>query len=183
MSAGNRILKSVGKFSEEEVVFFESKTERKVLGRNDILLREGEVCKSFFYILSGTAYQYSYEDIDENIVGLYAEGDWCFNHLSFIHQKPSEAIIKAYSNLEVLSLSIISVHELIAASPSFFQLGRLLEPSVSRIRYFDKASTAIEKYNHLSVSRPDLFQKFPLKMIASYLKIAPETLSRIRSIR
>ncbi|MBX2951781.1 MAG: Crp/Fnr family transcriptional regulator [Leadbetterella sp.] len=183
MSFGNRILQSMGSFSEREVAFFESKAEREVLGRNAILLKEGEVCRSFFYVLSGMAYQYSYRDIDENIVELYTEGDWCFNHSSFIRQKPSETFIKAYSDLEGVRLSLISVHELIAASPSFFQLGKLLESGVSRVRYFDEASTAVEKYNHLYGSRPDLFQKFPLKMIASYLKIAPETLSRIRSIR
>lgn len=183
MSLGNIILKGIGRFSEQEIALFESKIVRKTYFKNDILLREGQVCKSVFYIVSGTAYQFSLDDIDENIIGLYMEKDWCLSYFSLINQKPSEATIKAYSDMEVIEISTTSVHELIARSPSFFQLGKILEQTVSRIKYFDNANTALQKHNHLLLYKPALFQKFPLKMIASYLKVAPETLSRIRSIK
>lgn len=183
MGPAQRLLQAIGRFSEEEIALFENKAERKVFKKNDILLNEGQVCRSVFYIVSGAAYQFSNVDIAENIIGLHTEEDWCLNYFSFVRQKPSDVIIKAYSDLEVLELSIVSIHELISAFPSFFQLGRILEQTVSRVQYFDNANTASEKHDHLLSSRPELFQKFPLKMIASYLKIAPETLSRTRSIR
>ncbi len=183
MSVGSTILKDVGTFSEEEIALFETKAQRKTYLKNDIILNEGQVCKFAFYIVSGSAYQYSYEDVDENIIGLHSEQDWCLNYFSFIKQKPSEAIIKAYSDLEVVELTVTSIHELIAISPSFFRLGKVLEQTVSRIQYFDNAYTALQKYNHLFLHKPALFQQFPLKMIASYLNVAPETLSRIRNIR
>jgi CRP-like cAMP-binding protein len=183
MSFGRTILDRIGKFSEEDVSLFESKCNKRQFAKNEILLNEGQYCKTAFYITSGAAYQFSWNDIDENIMGLYIEEDWCFNYYSFINRKPSNAIIKAYTDLEVLELKGDSIHELILQSPAFFQLGHLLEEPLKKIQYFESANTALEKHSHLFLSKPDLFQRFPLKMIASYLKIAPETLSRIRNIR
>lgn len=183
MKVTEALLKSIGYFTAEEISLFNEKAISRNFKKNEILLHEGDVCSSAFYIISGEAFQFSYDDIDENIIDLHTTNDWCLNHSSFVTQKPSKVTIKAYSDLEMLELPIKSVHELVALSPSFFQLGKVLEQTVSRIQYFDQTNTAEEKHSQLLSSRPELFQQFPLKMIASYLKIAPETLSRIRGKR
>lgn len=183
MSFGKAILGTIGKFSDRDISLFESRCKRRQFAKNEILLNEGQYCTTVFHILSGAAYQFSWNDIDENIIGLYIEGDWCFNYFSFINRKPSNATIKAYTDLEVVELDTYAIHELITQSQAFFQLGHLLEEPLKKIQYFESANTALEKHSHLFLSKPDLFQQFPLKMIASYLKIAPETLSRIRNIK
>lgn len=180
MRLTEELLKNIGRFTAEEIILFTEKAISRNFKKNEILLNEGDVCKSAYYIIAGEAFQFSYNDIDENIIDLHTNNDWCLNHSSFVTQKPSALTIKAYSDLTVLELPMKSVHELIALSPSFFQLGKVLEQTVSRVRYFDQTNTAEEKHSQLFSSRPELFQKFPLKMIAAYLKIAPETLSRIR---
>ena len=180
MNVVHRLLNNIGNFTDAEVKLFSERAIKRSFRKDEILLSEGDVCKAAFYITSGEAFQYCHNDIDKQIIDLHMENDWCLNHASFVTQKPSTAIIKAYSELTVLELTITSVHELIALSPSFFQLGSVLQQTVSRVQYFDDTNTAEEKHNLLFLSRPQLFQKFPLKMIASYLKIAPETLSRIR---
>ncbi len=180
MNVVQGLLKNIGNFSNEEIILFRERAIKRNFQKNEILLNEDDVCKSAFYIMSGEAFQFCYDDIDENIIDLHIANDWCLNHSSFVTQKPSTEIIKAYSELTVLELSIKSVHELVALSPSFFQLGSVLKQTVSRVQYFDNTNTAEEKHKQLFSSRPQLFQQFPLKMIAAYLKIAPETLSRIR---
>jgi hypothetical protein len=55
-----------------------------------------------------------------------------------------------------------------------------MDSAVSRVIFFDNASTPTEKYLYILNNRLQLIQAFPLKMIASYLKITPETLSRVR---
>ncbi|MBL7710746.1 MAG: Crp/Fnr family transcriptional regulator [Chitinophagaceae bacterium] len=181
MTTAQKILMEIGRFSENEIAMFEKVIKPAFFSKEELLLNKGEICSSVFYIIKGAAYQFTDEDIDENIIGLHIEGDWCLNYSSFINQKPSNAIIKCYTDLEVVELPITTIHELIALSPSFFQLAKVLEDT--RVRYFDNASTALQKHNQLFLSRSVLFQKFPLKMIASYLSITPETLSRIRSIK
>jgi len=182
MKSKKKILESIGNFSSDDISLFESKCSVKHFSKNDILLKYGEFCNSLFYVVSGFSYQFSCKDVDEVIHELYIEDDWCFDYLSFVTKKPSQTIIKAYSDLVILEISVASLHELILQSPSFFQLGSLLAIKFNN-DFIESKFTALERYNHLFSSKPQLFQSFPLKMIASYLKISPETLSRIRNVR
>lgn len=177
----NDILSTVGKFSREELDLFGTHLIKTSFKKNSILLNEGTICNKAWYILSGAVYQFKYDDIDEQVLDLHCENDWFVAHSSFVTQKPSIAIIKAYSDCEVLELNIASIHQLIAQSPSFLQLGKILDMSVSRLHYFDNVLSPNEKYKYLMQSKPELLQQFPLSLVASYLKITRETLSRVRS--
>ncbi|PKG42822.1 Crp/Fnr family transcriptional regulator, partial [Psychroflexus sp. MES1-P1E] len=106
--------------------------------------------------------------------------DWVINHKSFTTRKPSEYSIQAFEESFIYELSIDAIHRLIAQSQSFFQMGKILEESTSRIDFFDNNNTPDEKYDFIIKNKPSLLQKFPQKIIASYLKITPETLSRVR---
>lgn len=176
-------LTKYGKFSEQEISLFESKLQSRTFQKGEVLLHTGEVCSTVFFIQSGSAYQFTEVDIEENIISLFTPNDWCFNHASFVHQKPSLATIKAYSTLQTQAIHIADIHQLTNTSPIFFQLGAILNQAVAHIHYFDNNLSSLEKYQHLLQSKPEIFQLFPLKMIASFLKITPETLSRIRKVR
>lgn len=182
-NALSQVLSAVGRFSEQEVARFEGECVLREIRKGSELLSLGQVSQSVYLLVSGAAYQFDYdrEGIEENILGLYTEGDWCFNNSSFVSQKPSVTIIAAYSDMLVREISLHAIHQLIAASPAFFQLGGLLQKGTERLRYLETANSAGEKYALLSATQPSLLQAFPLKMIASYLKIAPETLSRLRA--
>lgn len=176
------ILNKVGSFTENEVEYVASKMVPRHYKKNDWLLAEGIICRSVSLLVSGTAYQFALNDINENVIDLYSQSDWVMNYNSFVSQKPSTTFIKAYTDCDVLEMSIYTAHELIGQSPVFFQLGKLLEQALARTHYFDNALTPLQKYNYLLSTKPQLLQDFPLKMIASYLKITPETLSRVRGI-
>ncbi len=178
----NDILKNVGKFSQDQLAIFEKHLDKKSFKKTDILLAEGTICTKAWFILSGAVYQFKYDDIDENVFDLHCANDWFVGHASFVTKKPSNTIIKAYSDCEVLEISMDSIHELIAHSPAFLQLGKILDTAVSRAYYFDNPLTPHEKYDYLMKTRPQLLQNFPLTIIASYLKITRETLSRVRSV-
>lgn len=178
MRLAKKILEGVGEFSEADIQFFESRAIQKKFKKDEMLLKKGDTCVSAFYIITGAAYQFI---DDNNILDFHIPEDWCLNYSSFIMQQPSKVSIKAYSDVEAVELKINVIHELIEKSSSFFQLGKILEQTVMRLQYYDNESTAEEKHNHLFKTKPQVFQKFPLKMIASYLKLAPETLSRIRA--
>lgn len=61
------------------------------------------------------------------------------------------------------------------------QFGKILNQSKNRIAIFDNSLNPAQKYNYINNAKPELAKVFPIKMIASYLKIAPETLSRVRA--
>jgi CRP-like cAMP-binding protein len=175
-------LQQLGIIREEDFVLFSENIKFRTVTKDEILLGEGEICQSVFFINSGAIYQYGVKDeIEQNVIDLHIEGEWLLNHKSFIAQKPSENIIQAYTDSSLWELTLENLHKLIGQSPAFFLLGKLLEPSNSRITFFDNDSTPIQKYEHILQTRPQLLQVFPLRIIASYLKITPETLSRVRA--
>lgn len=175
------ILASLGQFSNFESELFEKHSRKKMLNKNEVLLNEGEVCKCFYYILSGSFSQFQNYDIDEVIIDLHLQNEWMFNQQSLTEQAPSNTIIKAFSKSEVIEMSLNSFHYLCSKSQSFLQFGKILNQSQNRTFIFDNLLKPNEKYSYINKSKPALAKVFPIKMIASYLKIAPETLSRVRA--
>lgn len=175
------ILKNNGLYSSTDEQLFEHYVTIRGVSKDEILIHPGEVCKSVFFNITGAFYQYNYKDeIEENVIDLHSDNEWFFNHLSFISQKPSDSFMKAFAESRVLELRIESLHSLMGRSPAFLQLGKIFEQAASRVHFFDNQLTPTQKYQYILENRRDLLQKFPLKYIASYLKITPETLSRVR---
>jgi len=174
-------LNATGNYSQKDEILLTEALQTVSLEKGEKLLNKGEVCSSVSFIQSGAIIQYDHnEEADRIIIDLNTTNDWVLNHQSFTSRKPSTFYIECYEAAMTYRLSIDAIHELIAQSPSFFQLGHIMETAVSRIHFFDNNNTPDEKYQYLFQHKPQLLQKFPQKLIASYLKITPETLSRVR---
>lgn len=175
------ILKTNGVYSSADVVLFERYTQLRDYAVGRVILKPGDICRSISYVIKGAVYQYqSLNDENENILDLYAPGEWFLNFSSFTSQNPSDSFIKAFSESTILELDLQSLHLLISRSPAFLQLGKIFERSTSRLVFFDNRFTPAQKYQWILDHKQELIRLFPLKMIASYLKITPETLSRVR---
>jgi CRP-like cAMP-binding protein len=176
-----QMLTQIGTFSDEQVRLFAHRVHSRSVEKDTILLAAGTICQTVYCSLEGAFYQVTYNDEQEPvIIDLHLPGQWFFNHQSFVTQTPSAYTIQAYSDGIVLELTVQVIHELIAISPVFLQLGSLLNQATDRIRFFDQNLTPAQKYQYVLDSQPQLLHLFPLKVIAAYLKITPETLSRVR---
>jgi len=177
----SHILESLGNFDEEEQSLLLKEIKEIHLAKGEIILNPGEVCSLAHFVVSGSLYQYKLNtDLDKEIIDLYTKNDWVLDHKSFVSRTASQHFIEAFENSLIFEISIQSVHKLIANSQRFLRLGSILEKTSSRLSFFDNNNSADEKYRFILNHRQDLLQKFPLGMIASYLKMKPETLSRIR---
>ncbi len=175
------ILKKIGYFSDKDIELFEKSLSKRVIQKGEILLKQGQICQKVYFISKGAFLEYNFKDeIEQNIIDLYLENQWLLNKQSFVRQEPSDTIIEAFCESTVWGLDIHTIHHLIAHSPAFLQLGSILEPAHSRVQFFDNSLTPLQKYQYLLDNRREIIQVFPLKIIASYLKITPETLSRVR---
>ncbi|KAI9453492.1 putative transcriptional regulator, Crp/Fnr family [Russula earlei] len=96
------------------------------------------------------------DDGNDVTLNLYVENDWVMEYKSLIRQQPAETIIQATEQR------------------------RIFEITVQNQDYQNTRLSPEEKYERLLATRPRLIQQFPLKYIASYLGITPETLSRVR---
>lgn len=178
-----QFLKSIaqfGDFSEADQKLLVDRLQEKNLKKGEVLLKQGDVSQSAFFVSKGCLRHF--RDVDgytEITLNLFLENDWVLDHSSFTGQNPSQNKIEAFENCELLELSMHVMHELIAMSPSFFKLGKILEPSGGMADL--PLKTPEEKYINLMNKRPELIQRFPLKHIASLLGMTPETLSRVRA--
>jgi len=171
----------IGKFSSEDLALFNEKAVLREIQKGRLLLQQGQVCQSVFFLVEGAFIQYNYiDEVEENIIDLHLEGEWMLNAQSFAGQAPSDTILQAYTDSKVYELHVHKLHELIARSQAFLQLGKLLGSDGMRTHFFDNRLSPVEKYEYLLNTRSQLLKVFPLKMIASYLKMSPETLSRVR---
>lgn len=175
------LLKKAGEFSEKDALLLKEELQFRKLKKGEILLEKGKTCSSLCFVVSGSFYQYGIDsELSKNIIDLSITNDWIINHKSFTSRKPSEYSIQAFEDSSFYEISIDGIHRLIAQSQSFLQMGKILEESTSRINFFDNNNTPDEKYLYILKNKPYLLQKFPQTIIASYLKITPETLSRVR---
>ncbi len=175
------MLNDIGTFTNEESELVRSLCVERKIKKKETLLVEGQICQSIYLLNSGAFYQFQLEDIDQQIVDLHLPGDWFLNQQSFISQKPSTSTIVAFQPSEVLELRLDIIHSLINRSPTFFQLGKLMEQSSLQLAFANQSLSPSERYDLFLKINPKAVQVFPLKMIASFLKMTPETLSRVRA--
>ena len=163
--------------------FFNSLSTEKIKKGNH-LLSEGEQCRNVYFIVEGCMKYYYLIDGEEKIGQFFFEGAWISDLFSFLTRQPSVMNISAIEHSELLSLSYEQMQLLYIEIPKLERFGRLLieQTFIASQRrsasFLTKSPT--EKYQHLINTRPKVINRVPQYMIASYLGIKPESLSRIR---
>ena len=173
------------KISEAEKELSRSFFIPKKLRKRQYLLQEGDVCKYIAFVEKGMLRSYSIDDKgNEHIVQFAFEGWWISDQYSFLTRTPSPYAIDAIEDSELLLLTPESEEQLLKAIPCLERYFRiLLQNSMIAMQQRLVSSlshSAEEKYNYLVQSCPTIPQRVPQHMMASYLGITPETLSRIR---
>jgi CRP/FNR family transcriptional regulator, anaerobic regulatory protein len=158
---------------------------QRILLKGELLLREGEIERNLYLVESGAIRVYYLSEFDEQIVRFGYEGSLINSLSSFLKEAPSEFYIEAIRKTKIKLITKENLLKLVYENEeSVKQYVQLLETLVTQQidREVDLLITSpAERLKRVLDRSPNLFQHVPLKYIASYLRMQPETLSRIRN--
>ena len=168
---------------EEELI--KSFLTTKKLRKKQYLLQEGDICKTIAFVEKGALREYTLdENGNEHIVQFALEG-WIISDLySFLTGEPATYNIDALEDSELVLITKSSYEELLKKVPKYETYTRLNITGAyiamqKRLTSTISASSE-ERYSAFNAIYPDIVQRVPQHMIASYMGLTPETLSRIR---
>lgn len=172
--------------TEEEFNFCKTLFIPKKLRKRQYLLQEGDVSRYTSFVEKGMLRTFTVDDKgNEPILQFSMEGWWVTDLYSFLTDEPSRYNIEALEDCELLLITKPSWDILLEKVPSFERYFRILIQNnliaTQRRLISSLTETAEEQYTKLMAAFPTCLQRVPQHMIASFLGITPETLSRIRS--
>lgn len=171
--------------TEEEKTELQSFFSVKKLKKKQYLLQEGDVCKCLSFVNKGLLKSYFTDEKGGENINMFAfEGWWISDFKSFINQEKAVLNIDAVEETELLMITLEDYDKLMLKIPVMDRYFRILyQNSLVTKDYRLIASnsyTAEEKYLQLVQKNPEMIKRVPHNLIASYLGLAPETVSRIR---
>ena len=153
--------------------------------KGEFLLKEGEICKRSFYVEKGLLRYYSIDEKGkEHIIQFAPEGWFVGDRESMFFNRPSQFFIQSLEDSDVVMIDDDLICELSKADETFAVFNNnLLHNHIRQLQHRINmllSATAEERYLDFIKTYPDILLRVPQTMVASYLGITPESLSRIR---
>ena len=169
----------------EELDMLESILEPMRFAKGDKILDEGEVSRYIYWIVKGLVRQFYYKNKKELTEYVASENMICMSIESLFKETPSAHVIQALEPTVIYALPMRDLEAAAMKSVNIQMLYRkILEESliISQQRAdMLRFESALDRYQKLVKSTPQLVLRVPLVYIASYLQMTPETLSRVRT--
>lgn len=179
-----KIISGIIPINEEYLDVFFSKFKTVNYKKGDYFVNEGQISRYLGFIVKGCLMCVYNNDGKEYIDEFSLDNEFISAYASFITGNPADKDIICLEDCELLILSYSNLQELYEMDPVFERTGRLIAEMLfinwqQRVKslLLDDAET---RYLKLAENRPDLIQRVPQYLVAQYLRVSPETLSRIR---
>ncbi|PJJ66196.1 Crp/Fnr family transcriptional regulator [Chryseobacterium geocarposphaerae] len=171
--------------TDEKFNLIVEKSKLITLPRKEMICRQGDICNLKIFVAKGLLRNYSIsEDGSEHILQFVNEMSWTTDPESFYTNTPSKLNIETLEPSEIFIFNLNDFHQLREEIPTLsIFIEELLTKKTMEINnrlLVNISSTPEDKYLHFIKNHPDLLNRVPLHMIASYLGMSRETLSRVR---
>jgi CRP-like cAMP-binding protein len=180
-----RYLEERDVFTEQELAFVQSLFSCRTLSAGEFLQRAGDVARYAAFVVKGCLRTYVIDDKGkEHIVNFAPETWWVSDNTSLTTGTPSQYFIDAIEESTLLLIGPDSHDKLVENVPAYaaaFRRGLQKHAAAKDTRIVKSlSSTAEERYLDFLKTYPSIASRVPQWMLASYLGISAETVSRIR---
>lgn len=154
------------------------------LRQKEYLKVKGSTDTNLYFVVNGSLRIFVLDEYEENIIRFGYKNNFIAALDCFISEKPSDLFIQAIKKTELKVIKKSTFMNFVESSGEntkiwHVMLGDLIFQQMERERDI-LTSSPLERYRRVLARSPQLFQEIPNKYIASYLRMAPETLSRIK---
>lgn len=180
------VISTYVELNEEEWIDYSSEFRVKKIRKNEIILKEGDICRDVYFVQDGLLRVYfSDRNGEEKTFHFSLENTFSADYESFLRKMPSNYSIQAMEDTTLVLISYELLHSGYKTLKNGEKLGRLLAE-----RYFfifsDKVQSIytkppLERYYDLNKNFPGILQRVPQHYIASYLNITSVHLSRLKN--
>jgi CRP-like cAMP-binding protein len=180
-----RTIRKLVQVTDEEERHILSFFEERKYRRNQLLLRCGDVAHEVFFVLKGALHQFYIDEAgNERTCNFTFENDFITDLESFGQKTESPSSIKAITDTTCLTIRCENLSVLMKESPIVAEYFRILmeqiaAKSIKRTKLLLSFSPE-KQFLQLVEEEPEIFQRVSQRLIAQYLGIAPESLSRIK---
>jgi CRP-like cAMP-binding protein len=157
----------------------------KKVRKKQYVLQEGDVCKAISFVEKGALRSYTVHETGSEHIFQFALEGWLISDLySFLTGEPAKYNIDALEDSELVLITKHAHEDLLNKVQKYETYIRLqltgayiaLQRRITSVN----SLTLEERYKNLTLMYPDIIQRVPQHMIASYMGLTPETLSRVR---
>jgi len=171
--------------TDEQFTLISDKLKIKIFEKNELILMKGEVSSHVYFVLDGLLRSYSIDSKGKTHIIQFAPEQWWLSERNgILFNEESEFFLDAIENTKVVVLPKDFISESARIVPCMYELNASMLNNA--IRFMQKrinmllSATAEERYLDFIKLYPNLTLRVPQWMIASYLGITPEFLSKVR---
>lgn len=152
--------------------------------KRSFLLKPGQICEHFYFVEKGLARTFFISEGKEYTTDIFIDGEFLGEFSSFFSRTPSQQHIEMLEDSTLYYMNYDDLQALYSKHTIMERIGRLIAEhhykSLSAHTYLLKFNTTAERYEHLFERKIEIIRRAPLGVIASYLGMSIENLSRIR---
>ena len=179
-----KVLNEMGPLSENDRDIIQDKLKPVSFKKKKRLIDLENVSDSYVFLNKGLARLYGFKDGEERTLFFFKEGMFAGSIQSYLFEKPSSLVLEAVEDIEGLEITREDLDLLFESSKTLSKV--LMVYTQLRLsgllHYFSSfvLDSPEERYEKFILNEPELFNRVPQHVIASFLGVTPVSLSRIR---
>lgn len=183
-----KIIESVvGNFNEEHRKQLTSISTVQDFKKDTFILEQGKYCGHLWFINRGAVKAYESVKGQDRVTYFFLENMFFTNYYCWVTSATSDKSFKTVEDSQIIVIDYKKLEALCEQHHIFDTIGRKMAERIFVQEYLNRKlllnCNATERYEYLEREMPQIFQRFALKDIASFIGVTDVSLSRIRKDR